>query len=195
MHEHVTTLFQTLAKAGAVPGSDFSISPTDGSLRMNEESYRLLTRLYPEVEWDDVTAVIEPDLQTAVDSVHHHLGTDFVHQILEHIHTRLSELPQGQASWYLRQVLGGVQHRTGIELYELLIQDLDASRFVYVESLLHGDTDEDPCNVWIGDLILSAGGSMTDFVIEDEDAVLTERGLRLLATVWAGEENLYEQLS
>ena len=195
MHQHVVEIFQTLAKAGAVPGTDFSVDPSDGSLRMNQESYQLLTTLYPDVTWDDVTDVIELDSQSAIDAVHQHLGTDFVDTLLAHVHERLSELPQGQASWYLQQILSGVQQRTGISLYEPLIRDVDASRFIYIESLLRGDVDVEPCQVWIGDLILSAGGAWNDFEFEDDDAMLTEQGLRLLATVWAGEENLYDHLS
>ena len=194
MHQHVVEIFQTLAKAGAVPGTDFSVDPTDGSLRMNQESYQLLTSLYPDVIWDDVTDVIEPDLQSAIDAVHQHLGIDFVGNLLSQVHERLSELPQSQASWYLQQVLGGVQQRTGISLYDLLIRDVEASRFIYIESLLRSDVAVEPCHIWIGDLILSAGGEWGDFDFEEDEAMLTEQGLRLLATVWTGEENLYDHL-
>ena len=194
MHQHVVEIFQTLSRAGAVPGTDFSIDPTDGSLRMNQESYQLLTSLYPEVTWDDVTAVVEPDHQAAIDAVHEHLGINFVDALLTRISSRLSELPKAQASWYLQQVLGGVQQRTGISLYDVLIKNVGVSRFIYIESLLSQDMATDPCHVWIGDLILSAGGESDDFEFDDEDAMLTEKGLRLLATVWIGEENLYDHL-
>lgn len=195
MHHHnVIEIFQTLAKAGAVPGTDFSVDPNDGSLRMNQESYKLLTNLYPEIQWDDVTAVVEPDLQSAIDAVHQHLGTNFVDELVFCVHERLSELPKDQASWYLQQVLGGVKQRTGINLYDVLIQDVDVSRFIYIESLLATDATMEPCHMWIGDLILSAGGVQDDFEFEDDDAMLTEQGLRLLASVWTGDENLYDHL-
>lgn len=194
MHQHVVEIFQTLAKAGALPGTDFSVDPSDGSLRMNHESYQLLTNLYPDIQWDDVTDVVEPDLQSAVDAVHQYLGTNFVDELLFYVHERLSELPKGQASWYLQQVLGGVQQRTGISLYDLLIRDVEVSRFIYIESLLTDDVSVEPCHVWIGDLILSAGGAKEDFEFDDDDAMLTEQGLRLLASVWTGEDNLYDHL-
>ena len=194
MHQHVVEIFQTLSKAGAIPGTDFSVDPSDGSLRMNQESYQLLTDLYPDIQWDDVTDVVEPDVQAAIDAVHQYLGTNFVDELLFYVHERLSELPKEQASWYLQQVLGGVQQRTGISLYDLLIRDVDVSRFIYIESLLTGEIAAEPCHVWIGDLILSAGGVGNDFELDDDDAMLTERGLRLLASVWTGEENLYDHL-
>ncbi|MEM9215326.1 MAG: hypothetical protein AAGD25_13375 [Cyanobacteria bacterium P01_F01_bin.150] len=194
MHQHVVEIFQTLAKAGAVPGTDFSVDPNDGSLRMNQESYQILRTLYPDVEWEDVTDVVEPDLRADVHALHQHLGTNFVDELIFYIHERLSELPSSQAAWYLQQVLGGVQQRTGINLYDLLIQNIDISRFVYIESLFTGDVVPTPCHMWIGDLILSAGGTRNDFEFEDDDAMLTERGLRLLALVWAGTENLYDHL-
>lgn len=194
MHQHVVEIFQTLSKAGAIPGTDFSIDPSDGSLRMNQESYQLLTTLYPDVTWDDVTDVVEPDYQAAIETIHQHLGINFVDTLLNRIDERLSELPKAQASWYLQQVLGGVQQQTGIGLYDALIKTVDVSRFIYIESLLQKDVAAEPCHVWIGDLILSAGGEVNDFEFEDDDAMLTEKGLRLLATVWSGEENLYDHL-
>lgn len=195
MHQHVVEIFQTLTKAGAIPGTDFSIDPADGSLRMNQESYQLLAQLYPEIVWDDVTDVVEPDQQSVIRDLHTQLETNFVDSLLTQIHRRLSELPMNQASWYLQQVLGGVQQRTGISLYQPLIQDIAPSRFIYIESLLNENNVVEPCHLWIGDLILSAGGEHDDFEFLDDDAVLTEQGLRLLATVWSGEGNLYDYLT
>ncbi|NET10546.1 MAG: hypothetical protein F6K16_38800, partial [Symploca sp. SIO2B6] len=114
MHHDVTEIFQTLTKAGAIPGSDFSIDPVDGSLRMNETSYNLLNHLYPEVDWEDVTAIMEPDVQDVIDRVQEHLGIDFTERLVKRIHERLSDLPPAQATWYLSQLLGGVQRQTGI---------------------------------------------------------------------------------
>lgn len=195
MHQHVVEIFQTLAKAGAVPGTDFSIDPADGSLRMNQESYQLLAELYPDVVWDDVTDVVEPDQQSLIDEIQAQLETDFVDSLLNRIHHRLSKLSTSQASWYLQQILGGLQQRTGISLYNLLIQDVAPSRFIYIESLLKESVAAEPCHIWIGDLILSAGGEQDDFEFLDDDAILTEQGLRLLATVWSGDGNLYDYLT
>lgn len=191
MHEHVTTICQSLAQAGAIPGKDFSIDATNG-LRLNKSGYDLLASLYPDIDWQTITHRIQPDLQVAVEQLHDYLGVDFVPRIVERIHHRLSTLPPTQSAWYLNQVLAGVARRTGITLYHSLLQDVDASRFIYIEQLLADDAEMMSCQLWIGDLVWAAGGCADDFVCDDKGALLTEGGLYLFEQVWAGEGNVYE---
>jgi hypothetical protein len=195
MHQHAFELFQTLTKAGAMPGEDFSVSPDDGSLRLSERGYEVLKRQYPDVDWDDITWVVDRDLSKAVDAIHAHLGTNFVGQILDYIAQRIYELPTEQAAWYLDQVFNGVEQRTGIALYELLSRRLSLSKRAYIEHLLRMTDAAEPCSDWISDLVLAAGGSGEDVELEGDDALLSERGMRLLATVWSGEYDLYEDLA
>ncbi|MGJ3246691.1 MAG: hypothetical protein ACFE0I_11510 [Elainellaceae cyanobacterium] len=195
MHQQSFEIFQSLAKAGATPGEDFSFSPDDGGLRLTERGYQILKQQYPQIDWDSFTAVVERDPTEAVDAIHDHLGTNFVSNILDYITYRIRELPEEQAAWYLNQVLAGVEERTGIALYELLSRRLSLSNRAYIEHLLRCDISAEPCSEWINDLVLAAGGTPDDVEVEGHEALLTEHGMRLLATVWIGEYDLYAELA
>lgn len=192
MHQHVVEICQTLAKAGAVPGADFSIDPTDGGLRLNEVGYRLLGQLYPDIDWADVAKVIQPNLRMSTRQLHKHLGINFFDRILDWIQQRVTDLPPDQAACYLTQLLTGVEYRTGISLYHLLLQTVDVSRFIYIEKLLASEAEMKSCNLWIGDLVWAAGGDREDVTYEDGDVVLTENGLKLFEQVWAGDSSVHE---
>ncbi|MEB3357157.1 MAG: hypothetical protein VKK04_10550 [Synechococcales bacterium] len=194
MHQQLTQLFHALARAGAIPGEDFSVDTCGGSLRMNERSYQLLKQCYPEIDWDDITASVECQPDNAARAINRHLGTDFVGRILKSIQARLSALPRERAAWYLQQVVVGVQIRTGLSLYDLLMQTLPPARCVYVEYLLREGIAPEPCPEWVQDLVLAAGGTADDITLDGEDVYLSERGMWLLAEIWMGEQDLYAEL-
>ncbi len=195
MDQHAFELFQTLTKSGAVPGEDFSVSPEDGSLRLTERAYSILKRHHPAINWDDISETVEHDPSVAVATLQDYLGTNFVGHILDYITQRLHELPTEQAAWYLHQVLAGVEMKTGVALYELLSRRLTLSSRVYIEQLLRLGDAAEPCSEWIHDLVLAAGGSADDVEMMDAEAWLTEKGMRLLATVWSGDLDLYAELA
>ncbi|MGJ3251548.1 MAG: hypothetical protein ACFE0J_10510 [Elainellaceae cyanobacterium] len=195
MHHQSFEIFQSLTKAGATPGEDFSFSPDDGGLRLTEHGYQILKQQYPQINWDSFTAVVERDPAEAVEAIHDHLGTNFVGNILDYITRRIRELPEEQAAWYLSQVLAGVEERTGIALYELLSRRLSLSNRAYIEHLLRCENSAEPCSEWINDLVLAAGGTPEDVEVTGHEALLTEHGMRLLATVWIGEYDLYAELA
>ncbi|NEQ98347.1 MAG: hypothetical protein F6K30_16780 [Cyanothece sp. SIO2G6] len=192
MHQHVVEICQTLAQAGAVPGADFSIDPTDGGLRLNELGYRLLAQLYPDIDWADVARVIQPNWRAAIKQLHKHLGINFFDRILDCIQQRVTDLPPTQSACYLTQILTGVEHRTGISLYHLLLRTVDVSRFIYIENLLASAAEMESCNLWIGDLVWAAGGDREDVDYSGGDVVLTENGLKLFEQVWAGDSSVHE---
>ncbi|MGK7889408.1 MAG: hypothetical protein AB4042_08740 [Leptolyngbyaceae cyanobacterium] len=192
MHQHIVEICQTLVKAGAVPGADFSVDPANGGLRLNEVGYRLLSRLFPDIEWEDVTQRVQADSQSTMQELHHRLGTNFVDRILSCIQQRVSDLPPAQATCYLTHILTGVEYRTGISLYHLLLQTIDASRFIYLETLLADEAEIEPCNLWVGDLVWAAGGDRTEVESDGDDVILTERGLQLFEQVWAGDNDVHE---
>lgn len=195
MHQQALQLVQMLVKAGAVPGQHFSCYDHDEACHITEHGFDLLKQAYPSIEWDDLAQRVDIDHQEAVDTLHAYLGVDFVDRMLQCIPTRLKELLPPQASWYLKQVLGGVEQRTGIPLYLMLMEGMELSQQAHVQCLLHSEAIAEPCAEWIGDLLLAAGGTHHDFEYEGEEAILTERGVRLLAAVWAGEFNLYDVLA
>ena len=196
MHQNSFELFKILVKAGATPGEDFSCSEEDGDCRLSERGYQLLKQTYPEIAWDDITRVVTQDDKQAVEALHNHLGVDFTHRLLEQMRHRIANLPDAKAAWYLRQILGGVEQKTSISLHHRLSETLDLSRLLRVELLLRRqEEDLEPGGEWIADLVLSAGGDASDFELQQNEALLTERGLRLLATVWSGNHDLFAELA
>jgi hypothetical protein len=195
MDQGALNLFQILTQAGATPGQDFSFNPDDQTCIVTEQGYQLLKSAYPDMDWDSIFGVYEPDPSAAIAAIHDHLGVNFVDRILERINRRIREMPTSKGAWYLRQILAGVEQRTGVSLYSLLNDRLSLSRRARVECLLHPEVEPEPCGEWIGDLVQAAGGQRQDVKIDGAEAVLTERGVRLLAIVWAGECNLYEELA
>ncbi len=195
MREEAVSLFQLLVQAGATPGKDFSFDAEQDACMVTERGYQLLKQRYPGMDWDSLFDVYEADSGDAIAALHKQLGTNFVDRILDSLSWRIRELPMRQAAWYARQVLTGVEKRTGISLYTQLNHRLRLSLQARLECLLHPETQLEPCGEWIGDLVQAAGGTPQDVAIEDGEAVLTERGLRLLALVWAGGYDLYGELA
>ncbi len=197
MHQNSFELFKILVKAGATPGEDFSCNGEEGHCSLSERGYQLLKRTYPDIAWDDITQVIMLDDKQAVEALHNHLGLDFTTPILEKINCRIDQLSDAKGAWYLQQILWGVEHKTGIALQKRLSKNLELVRLLKLELLLRRqEGDLEPCGDWIGDLILAAGGEASDFELQpDGGALLTEQGIRLLATVWAGNFDLFAELA
>lgn len=195
MHKNTLNLVQLLIQAGATPGQDFSCDLSSESCRITEHGFQLLQEAYPQVDWENLTEFVEVDDQHAVDALHQHLGINFVERILRLIRWQLRQLSSEKASWYLQQVLGGVEQRTGIPLFRYLLEQADLPSRLRIECLLHEEAIATPCSEWMTDLVIAAGGAPYDVTFDGEDAILTETGLRLLATVWAGECHLYDVLA
>ncbi|MGD1951652.1 MAG: hypothetical protein ACFB14_18700 [Leptolyngbyaceae cyanobacterium] len=94
----------------------------------------------------------------------------------------------------MHQILGGVEQRTGIPLYQLIQRDLPSETCHRLEQLLKL-TPLTPCNVWIEDLVLAAGGSADDIDYDDNDILLSEAGVAILSQVWTGELELQDDLA
>lgn len=186
MHSTAVDLFQLLVQAGAVPGEDFSCDGENQAFRLNERCYDLLRQAYPEVHWDDVFAPCPYDPSAEIEILHDYLGVPFVDRLLEKIQHRLHQLPDAQAAWYLRQLLGGVEQRTGLLLYPLLEAQVTLSTQARLEWLLRLEEVE-LCDVWLEDLILAAGGTQEDVQLSDRGCWLTERGIELLEILWEGD--------
>lgn len=195
MHEDTLHLAQLLIQAGATPGKDFSCDSSSEACHITERGFNLLQQAYPQIDWGSIAESVEVSSQQAIDALHSHLGVDFVDRIVHYILQRLRQLPSEQASWYLQQILGGVEQRTGIPLLQMLVERVDLPRQLRIECLLHDEAIATPCAEWMTDLVMAAGGTAQDIAFEGDDAVLTEHGLRLLATVWAGDCNLYDVLA
>ncbi|WP_152532233.1 hypothetical protein [Leptolyngbya sp. Heron Island J] len=194
MHSDNVQLFRMLIEAGAQPGEDFSYDLSQGTCHINERGFILLQNAFPDIDWHDISSVIERDLDGPVQTLNQQLGVDFVTALLQRLQQRLEQLPTNEAAWYAHQVLGGVEQRTGIALYQLIQQNLTANTCQLLDQLLKL-TPITPCHVWIEDLVLAAGGSAEDIGYEGGDVLLSEAGVELLSQVWTGELEIQDDLA
>lgn len=186
MEDDAIRLFRMLVEAGAKPGEDFSYNLQTASAEISDRAFEKLRAAYPDIDWSNVCERISVDPSVPVDALDRYLGVDFTERILTRIEQRISELPSEQATWYLQQVLGGVENRTKVPLYMLLQQRLPLNKQMLLEQLLRRQQSS-PCYVWMSDLIEAAGGNPTDVEFSGDEATLTQSGLALLTAVWDGE--------
>jgi hypothetical protein len=190
MHSETIQLFRMLVEAGATPGEDFSYDMGQASCRINERGFLLLQNAYPDVDWSQICQVVERDFDQPKRHLETALGTDFVAKITASLEYRLTELTDAMAAWYVQQLLHGVEQRTGISLFHYLQKQPTLA--LRLDALLR-EPNPSPCNQWIGDLILAAGGTEADFEVEAEDVLLTEQGMALFSQVWSGDYDLWEE--
>ncbi|MEM6868067.1 MAG: hypothetical protein AAGB19_05385 [Cyanobacteria bacterium P01_F01_bin.3] len=191
MADDAVRLFRMLVDAGAKPGEDFSYDLQTGAAQISDHAFELLQSAYPDVDWASICKRVEVDPALPAEYLNSYLGVDFVGRILARIEQRLDELASGQATWYLQQILGGVEQRTNVSLYTLLQQQLPLAKQARLEVILRQPGE--PCYIWMSDLIESAGGLPEDAELCDDEAALTQRGLALLTAVWEGEYELIEE--
>ncbi len=187
-------LFRMLVEAGAQPGEDFSYDLGQGTCHISERGFILLQNAFPHIAWHEISSVVERDLDGPVQTLNQHLGVDFVAVVLQRLQQRLKQLPTNEAVCYVHQVLGGVEQRTGISLYQLVQRDLPAGIYQQLDQLLKLPPLT-PCYVWIEDLVIAAGGSTEDIEYEGEDIFLSETGVDLLTQVWLGELEIQADLA
>ena len=150
-----------------------------GSCHINERGFILLQNAYPEIDWSEIASVVERDLDAPVHALNAHLGIDFLASLLPIFQARLGQLEPPEAAWYLHQILGGVEQRTGILLYEIIRRELPADAVARVDQLLQL-TSLVQSNLWIEDLVLAAGGTPADISYDGSDILLSETGVELL---------------
>ena len=194
MAEDAIELFRMLIEAGAKPGEDFSYDMQTSSAQISDLAFEKLQSAFPDVDWLSISERVEVDPAVPAAYLNAHLQVDFVGQILTRIEQRIGQLPADEATWYLQQVLGGVESRTNVPLYVLLQRRLPLKTQVRLEQLLRQE-EAAPCHIWMRDLIEAAGGSQEDVSLEGDEAALTQRGLALLTTVWTGDYDLVEEES
>lgn len=190
MADDAVELFRMLIDAGAVPGEDFSYDMQRSTAQISDRAFEKLKAAYPEVDWASVCERVDVDPALPAEHLNAYLGVDFVGRILDRIEQRIDALESPQATWYLQQVLGGVEHRTHVSLYVLLQRRLPLQKQARLEQLLR--LPSEPCYIWMKDLIEAAGGCAEDVTLQGDEATLTQQGLALLTTVWAGEYDLLE---
>ena len=188
MADDAIQLFRMLVEAGAKPGEDFSYNLQTASAEISDRAFEMLQSTYPDVDWSSVCERIEIDPLVPVEALDRYLGVEFTEQILQRIEQRISELEPTQATWYLQQVLGGVEHRTKVPLYMLLQQRMSLDKQIWLEQLLRQPAS--PCYLWMSDLIEAAGGNPKDVEFASDEATLTQTGLALLTAVWDGEYDI-----
>ena len=194
MHSENIQLFRMLVEAGAQPGADFSYDLGQGTCHINERGFILLQSAFPDIDWHEISSVVERDLEGPVQRLNQHLGVNFSAAIIRRLQQRLGQLPTNEAAWYAHQVLVGVEQRTGIPLYQLIQRDLPTATCQRLDQLLKL-TPIATCNVWLEDLVLAAGGSANDIEYDGEEVLLSEAGVTLLVQVWTGELTIQDELA
>lgn len=192
MQSHTVQLFRMLVEAGARPGEDFSYDMEQGNCHINERGFILLQNAYPAIDWGEVVNVVQRDLDEPARALNEYLGTDFLASLLAMLQARLGQLEPPAAAWYLHQILGGVEQRTGILLYEIVQRDLPPEVAQRIDQLLQV-TSLVQSNLWIEDLVLSAGGTPADISYDGPDILLSEAGVHLLNQVWIGELEVQDE--
>ena len=187
-------LFRMLIEAGAQPGEDFSYDLGQGTCHINERGFILLQNTFPHIDWHEISSVVERDLDGPVKTLNEYLGVDFASGVLQRLQQRLQQLPTNEAAWYVHQILGGVEQRTGIALYQLIQRDLPVDTCRRLDQLLKL-TPMTPCQLWIEDLVLAAGGSYDDIEYDGDEVLLSEAGVALLTQVWTGELEIQDDLA
>ena len=188
MSDDAIRLFQMLVEAGAKPGEDFSYNLQTASAEISDRAFEMLQAAYPDINWSSVCERINVDPAIPIEALNRYLGVDFTEQILARIEQRISELSPMQATWYLQQVLGGVENRTKIPLYMLLQRRMSLDKQMWLERLLRQPAA--PCYVWMSDLVEAAGGEPQDVEFSGDEAMLTQAGLALLTVVWDGDYDI-----
>ena len=191
MADDAIRLFRMLVDAGAKPGEDFSYDMASGAAQITDAAYEKLKQAYPDVDWESLSQRVEVDPALPAEYLNSYLGVDFVERILSRIEQRLDSLEPSEATWYLQQVLGGVEQRTNVSLYVLLQRRLSLTKQALIETLLR--LPATPCYIWMSDLIEAAGGSSEDVELFGDEATLTQHGLALLTAVWEGEYDVVEE--
>ena len=194
MHSDNVQLFRMLVEAGAQPGEDFSYDLGQGTCHINERGFILLQNAFPDINWHEIASVIERDLDGPAEALNQQLGVNFTGALLQRLQERLEHLPTNEAAWYVHQVLGGVEQRTGIAFYQLTQRELPSETCQRLDQLLKL-TPLTPCNAWIEDLVLAAGGSADDIDYEDNDVLLSEAGVAVLTQVWTGELEIQDDIA
>ena len=87
-----------------------------------------------------------------------------------------------------------METRTGIALYQLMQRDLSEQVCQRLDQLLKL-TPINPCNVWIEDLVLAAGGTLEDIAYDGQEVLLSEAGVDRLTQVWTGELEIQDEMA
>ena len=191
MADDAVRLFRMLVEAGATPGEDFSYDLKTASAQVSDRAFEKLKATFPDMDWESICERVEIDPTRTVEALNSFLGVDFVERILARIEKQIDSLEPAEATWYLQQVLGGVEQRTNVPLYVLLQQRLSLGKQARLEVILRQPAT--PCYVWMSDLVEAAGGLSEDVELCGDEATLTQRGLSLLTPVWEGEYDLIEE--
>ena len=116
MADDAIRLFRMLIEAGAKPGEDFSYDMHSSSAQISDRAFEKLKAAFPDIDWTSISERVEVDPSLPIEYLNSYLGVDFVERILTRIEQRLIDLEPQQATWYLQQILGGVEQRTHVPL-------------------------------------------------------------------------------
>lgn len=200
-HKAVETLVEILVDKGHIPGQDFSIHPEGGLILSSDASESLLEDV-PE-EFRDMLRVELPqvELPNAQATLEASLGVPFVANLLNRVENRIPTLTDAQATCYLVTISSGVEEKTQINLFPVLMNHLKVQFPNRLEAILENIKAE----IWAEqspdafiDLIIAAGGE-SELLLHPEEPgeyLINRKGLQVLASVFeGGEQSIYELIA
>ncbi len=196
----VETLVEILVDKGHVPGKDFSIHPEGGLILSSHASESILEDV-PEEFRDMLRAEsLQAELPDAQAILEASLGVPFIANLLSRIETRIPTLTDAQAVGYLVSMGAGVEEKTQIELFPMLMYHIKSKfpeRFKVIWENIKAENWEKPGSEVGLDLIIAAGGEseLLPHPEESGEYIITRKGLQILASVFQGERNIYELIA
>lgn len=198
--QSLENVFQVLIKKGFVPGTDFSVHPQGGFI-LSEDCNEALLEDIPEEHREKFRA--ETLQAQAVDPqvvLENHLKVPFVANLLSRVEARIPDMTDSQAAGYLTCLGVGVEERTQIELFPILIRHIQQrfpDRLQSIWKVVKSERwDEPGAEVGI-DLVIAAGGESE--LVPDPSTpgnyFINRRGLEILATVYQGERSIYDLIA
>lgn len=199
-------MVQILEEKGFELGKDFSRHEEDG-FYLTEECSEALLEIVPEEDREEVRKEVlgkerVVDAQVALEK---HLGVPFVNNVLSRMEVRIPEMSDTVAGFYLVCMGCGVQDRTGIDLFPILLEHLGESYPERIKPIWEAIVNleamrEVPVNIRekalpkvVLDLVIAAGGEkeLRPNPIKSDEFLISLSGTKILASVYQGENSLY----
>ncbi len=197
----VETLVEILVDKGHVPGKDFSIHP-EGGLILSSNANESILEDVPEEFRDMLRAeLLQAELPDAQATLEASLGVPFVTNLLSRVETRIPTLTDAQAIGYLVTMSSGVEEKTQINLFPILMNHVRVQFPERLKAILENieaeNWDEQSPEAFI-DLIIAAGGESELLPHPEEPGqyLISRKGLQVLASVFeGGESSVYELIA
>lgn len=200
--EATTFMVQSLTEKGYQMGTDFSFN-SEGRLITTLEVTNALINDVPEKQRGYFHAKIQKvDADDSQALLEKHLGVPFVDNLVRVVIKRMPQLDDIEFGVYLLTIIFGVETKTKIDLFEILITELKKVYPERIGTFLDNaknkrDWDFDVPNHCAIDLVRAAGGEgeLKPDLDDPNNFMVSRNGLALLAQVYEGENSVYDVIA